>query len=135
MYAIKCVVEFAYGHRLLDYEGPCKYLHGHNGKAVFELAADELDQRGMVADFSEVKRRLNSWIKENLDHRMVLSRDDPLLETLTEMNEPVYVIDENPTAENIARLLYRVAKEQGLPVVSVEFWETSTNCARYAPEQ
>jgi 6-pyruvoyltetrahydropterin/6-carboxytetrahydropterin synthase len=39
----------------------------------------------------------------------------------------------NPTAENIARLLYEVAHEAGFPVVEVVLWETDSACATYRP--
>ncbi|MEM4248235.1 MAG: 6-carboxytetrahydropterin synthase, partial [Candidatus Nanoarchaeia archaeon] len=33
-YQVSREIEFSYGHRLLNYEGKCKHLHGHNGKAL-----------------------------------------------------------------------------------------------------
>mgnify|MGYP003412694764 FL=1 len=44
-------IHFCYGHRLLDYAGKCRHLHGHNGKAVVTLETAELDRLGMVIDF------------------------------------------------------------------------------------
>ena len=64
-------IHFCYGHRLLNYTGKCRHLHGHNGKAVVTLQSPELDDLGMVVDFSEVKRVLGQWIDENLDHRVL----------------------------------------------------------------
>jgi 6-pyruvoyltetrahydropterin/6-carboxytetrahydropterin synthase len=62
---------------------------------------------------------------------MILHRDDPLLPLLKGLNEPVYVIDHNPTAENIARLIFEYAQEQGFPVVEVTLWETRNSSAAY----
>ena len=73
MFRVTREIDFCYGHRLLDYDGKCKYLHGHNGRAVITIESATLDQRGMVRDFSDVKAVVQGWIDENLDHRMILS--------------------------------------------------------------
>ena len=49
---------------------------------------------------------VSTWIDENLDHRMILHQDDPAVPVLQKLGEPVYLMDVNPTAENIARLIY-----------------------------
>lgn len=132
MFRITREIHFCYGHRLLDYQGKCRHLHGHNGKAVIVLQTENLDRLGMVVDFGEVKRVIGGWIDATLDHKMILHRDDPVLPFLRQQNEPVYVIDTNPTAENIARLIYHFAKEQGFPVVEVTLWETENSYATYS---
>ena len=75
-------IAFCYGHRLLDYDGKCRHPHGHNGLAELTFAADKLDARGMVLDFTDIKRVMKAWIDAHLDHRMLLRRDDPLIPTL-----------------------------------------------------
>jgi 6-pyruvoyltetrahydropterin/6-carboxytetrahydropterin synthase len=135
MFTVSREINFCYGHRLLNYAGKCRYLHGHNGRLIIRLAAAELDKEGMVVDFSEVKRVVGGWIDENLDHRMVLQRNDPAVATLRAMDEPMYLMDVSPTAENIARLIFEVARERGFPVVDVRLWETPGCCARYGAER
>jgi 6-pyruvoyltetrahydropterin/6-carboxytetrahydropterin synthase len=124
-------IHFCYGHRLLNYEGKCRHLHGHNGRAVITLAAQELDPLGMVMDFSRIKRAVSSWIDETLDHKMLLHEDDPALPFLRQLGEPVHVMSVNPTAENIARLIYDHVAGQGFPVVEVQLWETENSQAVY----
>src|SRR5438132_8560863 len=131
MYRVTREIRFCYGHRLLNYEGKCRHLHGHNGKAVITLAAAELDELGMVMDFSRIKQVVNSWIDQTLDHRMLLHRDDPVLPYLRQQGEPVHVMDVNPTAENIAKLIFDFAAAQGFPVVEVQLWETENCFATY----
>ena len=133
MFCVSREIHFCYGHRLLNYEGKCRFLHGHNGKAVITLEADRLDSRGMVFDFSEIKRSVSAWIDAELDHRMILHRDDPVVPLLAQQGEPVYLMDTNPTAENIARLICERARARGLPVVKVELWETPYCSAAYYP--
>lgn len=132
MYRVTRELTFCYGHRLLNYDGKCRHLHGHNGRAVLTLEATELDALGMVVDFSEIKRVVSAWIDQNLDHRMLLHKDDPILPTLRAQGEPVFVLDVNPTAENIARLIFEYARSQGFPIVEVRLWETESCYATYA---
>ncbi len=131
MYQVTKEIRFCYGHRLLNYDGKCRHLHGHNGRAVITLETAELDRLGMVLDFTQLKRVVGGWIDEALDHKMLLHRDDPVLPLLEHQGEPVYVLDVNPTAENIARLIFDYAARAGFPVVEVQLWETDHCCATY----
>jgi len=131
MYRVSREIRFCYGHRLLNYEGKCRHLHGHNGRAIITLEAPELDRLGMVMDFSEIKDVISAWIDEAIDHKMLLHKDDPVLPFLRQRGEPVYVLDVNPTAENMARLIYDFAVKQGFPVVEVQLWETEHCYATY----
>lgn len=135
MYRVTRQIPFCYGHRLLDYAGKCKHLHGHNGLAVVTLEGAELDERGMLVDFGEIKSKLQRWIDEELDHNMILRRDDPILPLLQERGERVFVMEANPTAENIARLIYDQGRSAGLPVVEVVLWETPNCFATYADDR
>jgi 6-pyruvoyltetrahydropterin/6-carboxytetrahydropterin synthase len=131
MYSVTKRIDFCYGHRLLDYDGVCKHPHGHNAIVEIEIQTDTLDRRNMVADFSDIKRLMKTWIDEQLDHRMILRADDPLTLVLQGMGEPIFVVDSNPTVERIARLIFDVARDQGLPVTRITVWETPTSWATY----
>jgi 6-pyruvoyltetrahydropterin/6-carboxytetrahydropterin synthase len=131
MFQVTREIDFCYGHRLLDYQGKCRFLHGHNGRAVITLEAKTLDPLGMVIDFSAIKKSIHAWIEEALDHKMLLNRNDPLLPLLREKGEPIFVMDANPTAENIAKLIYDYAASKGFPVVEVRLWETDNCYATY----
>ncbi|MGL6073320.1 MAG: 6-pyruvoyl trahydropterin synthase family protein [Fimbriiglobus sp.] len=133
IYRITKEIHFCYGHRLLNYNGKCRNLHGHNGKAVITLEMPGLDSLGMVVDFSDVKRVIGKWIDDNLDHRMLLHKDDPILPELRRQGEPVVTMDVNPTAENIARLIYFQGVNHGLPVVEVTLWEAENSFATFRP--
>jgi 6-pyruvoyltetrahydropterin/6-carboxytetrahydropterin synthase len=132
MYRVTKSVAFCYGHRLLNYAGKCKHLHGHNARAVITLESDGLDDRGMVEDFSELKRVVHDWLDAQIDHTLLLCRDDPLLPMLQDAGERVCVTDDNPTAEVIARMIYEYVAGRGFPVVEVALWETDTSYASYS---
>jgi 6-pyruvoyltetrahydropterin/6-carboxytetrahydropterin synthase len=127
-------IDFCYGHRLLNYEGKCRYLHGHNGHAIITIESASLDERGMVLDFTEIKRVVSSWIDEKLDHRMLLQRSDPFVSLLQEAGEPLFLMDENPTAENIAKLIFDFTASRGFPIVECQLWETPHCFATYRPK-
>ena len=131
MFKVTKIIQFCYGPRLLNYEGKCRYLHGHNARVEIELSAAALDPRGMVMDFVEVKQRLQGWIDTALDHKMILNRADPILPQLTAAKEPVVLFEGNPTAEALAKFIYDHAKSEGFPITEVRFWETPTSFASY----
>jgi len=97
---------------------------------------EELEDRLADAEGrrGDLKDDVKGWIDENMDHAMLVRHDDPLIEYLEDTGEPYYVMDENPTAEAIAREIYEYAESQGHPVTSVKLWETGSSYATYAPE-
>ena len=125
-------IRFCYGHRLMNYDGECRHLHGHNGKVEITFVSDDLDHRGMVLDFSDIKAFVKGWIDEHLDHKMLIRKDDPVVAYLDEMGEPYFAFDDNPTAENIARVIFTNVKAAGFPVANVRLWETDTSHAEYS---
>ncbi|MBI2885188.1 MAG: 6-carboxytetrahydropterin synthase [Candidatus Omnitrophica bacterium] len=133
MYQVTTTLHFCYGHRLLRYHGKCRDLHGHNGIVEIELSSAELDALGMVKDFTTIKQAIKGWIDTHLDHKMILCQDDPVLPALRQLKEPVFVVEQNPTAEHLARLIYDEVKRLRFPVTSVRLWETASSCAVYRP--
>ncbi len=131
MYTVTKAIEFCYGHRLLNYRGKCQHLHGHNARAVITLASEALDAQGMVCDFSEIDRVIGKWIDAEIDHTMLLHEDDPFLAVMQKAGERVFVMDCNPTAENIARMIYDYVEKAGYPVVDVTLHETVSSRASY----
>jgi len=132
MYRVTKRIDFCYGHRLLDYDGVCKHPHGHNALAEIEVRTDALDERNMVADFGDIKRLVKGWIDRELDHKMILRHDDPLVAPLQALGEPVYLLESNPTVERIAKLIFDEGVRLGLSIVKVTVWETPTSFATYA---
>jgi len=102
------ILEFDAGHRLINHESKCKYLHGHRYKIEISFYADHLDQIGRVVDFSCIKKILGTWIDSNLDHTTILHIDDKNLGNAIEIEtkQKIYYMDCNPTAENIVKHLF-----------------------------
>ncbi|BBL70447.1 6-pyruvoyl trahydropterin synthase family protein [Methylogaea oryzae] len=132
MYKVTKEISFCYGHRLMHHAGKCRHLHGHSARAAITIAADELDRQGMVCDFSDIDAAARQLIDEQFDHNMLLHRDDPALPWLRQNNERHLVLDEHPTAEALAKMIYRHMQAQGYRVVQVAIWETATAHASYS---
>lgn len=130
-WSVTRLIGFCYGHRLLDYDGKCRYLHGHNGLIEVTLRGTKLDRLGMVMDSTEIKEKIQRWVDAELDHRMILSEKDPLIAEFKRRGEPFVALKGNPTAEAIARHIFDYARRQKLPVASVRLWETPNSIATY----
>lgn len=122
------------GHRVLGHEGKCAHPHGHEYRFEIEAAADDLDSIGRVIDFSVLKAKVGGWIDVNWDHNFIVCRKDiAMLEGLAvvDSGKQPFVMDENPTAENLAHFLLHLCPlllhGTGVKVTRVRCWETQ-NC-------
>ena len=85
MFTVKKRVKVSAAHSLnLSYESPCKNIHGHNWAIEVYCRSEELNDDGMVVDFSVIK----GLITGVMDHK--------------NLNKALWF---NPTAENIAKYL------------------------------
>ena len=133
MYRVTTEIQFAYGHRLLNYDGKCAHPHGHNARVEIELASETLDSTDMAVDFTLLKHRIQEWVDAHIDHKMILREDDPLVPMLRGLNEPMYIMGQNPTAESLAKLIFDVASDAQFPVARVRFWESPSSFATFEP--
>ena len=124
MYSIRVEAEFAAAHFLSSYHGKCEKIHGHNYRIRLWIRSPELNDGGMVLDFSLLKKALKT-VLERLDHS-----------NLNDME----VFQNNPSAERIARYIFGKIHEK-LPELGVnakpwrvDVFETSTSMARYEAE-
>ena len=138
MFTIAKRFSFCAAHRLVGLEKghKCGRLHGHTYEVELIIAADALDERGFAGvDYAEL-RPFREWLDESWDHRTLLQLGDPIGDVLAKFEGGGLVtFDFNPTAENLARELYAVAKDFGIPgVVAVRVSETPNTWAEYRPE-
>lgn len=111
---------FAAGHALRNYRGKCERVHGHNYRVQVGIQGPELDDNGLLCDFTELKNRLRTTSKY-LDHQF--------------LNDLKPFDQINPSAENIAKFIYdEIQKDMNtISVAYVRVWETDTACAVYRP--
>ncbi len=120
MYELIVEADFAAAHSLRGYQGNCENLHGHNWKVQVILKAEALNELGMVMDFREVKDTVGEVLK-GFDHK--------------HLNELELFREENPTTENLAKLLYQALSRklpQKVLVSKVITWESSRCGASYS---
>lgn len=127
--------QFCAGHRVHLHESKCATPHGHNYVVFFHATAPRLDDIGRVIDFSVLKEKLGGWVDKNWDHNFIVyEKDEEMIKALSiapKKKEP-FILNMNPTAENMAEYLLReVCPKQleGTDVVvnKVVLWETE-NC-------
>jgi 6-pyruvoyltetrahydropterin/6-carboxytetrahydropterin synthase len=131
MFEVRVEADFAAAHFLKDYNGKCENLHGHNYKVFAHVKGTELNEGGMLFDFSLLKKVLKSVCKE-LDH--------------TNLND-MEIFMNNPSAERIAMYIFNQIivkmKENNIDLSSkkssesavlyaVDVFETETSRARYS---
>jgi len=121
--------DFCAGHRLLGHEGKCRHLHGHNYVAEVTVTAPELDDLGMVVDFSVLKKNVGEWIDRNWDHGFIFNQnDDEVIASLACVcAAKAFPMVSNPTAEVMASFLIDVCRgliTHPLSVTRVRLWET-----------
>ena len=93
--------EFDAAHRLVGYDGKCTNLHGHIWRVEIEIEGnkDQLDCNGILWDFTNVKA-----LKDLFDHKTILKNCDEnatIMLTLADERNELYLMNENPTAENL----------------------------------
>ncbi len=112
---------FSAAHWLKLYKGKCENLHGHNWKIGVVVTSTELNKQQMVIDFVKLEKILNK-ILDSLDHKC--------------LNNLSFFKTDQPTAENIAKYIYKKLKEKLLHYKNVEkikiiVWETPIQYAGY----
>ncbi|NRA74201.1 MAG: 6-carboxytetrahydropterin synthase [Rickettsiales bacterium] len=97
-------ITFEAAHRIVGHEGGCKFLHGHRYICEFTFTAESLDKLGLVIDFSTIKKIMGNWVKTNLDHTVILWKQDKELINAIEKctKQKIYQLPNNASAENLA---------------------------------
>ena len=131
------------GHRQWRDSGHCSYIHGYGRYIRLTFEASELDERGWVMDFGDLKD-VKKWIESEWDHRVLIAADDPLLSDLKELESKgginLNVLEKGyyPGIEESCRYLYDklnpMIKEKTnnrVEITRVEVWEHENNHAEY----
>ena len=121
MFEVRVEDDFAAAHFLRDYHGKCEALHGHNYKVFVHVRGKELNEGGMLLDFTQLKAALKK-VLATLDH--------------TNLNDNPF-FDQNPSAERIALYIFQNvqaeldAQKKDVRLYSVDVFETDRNRATY----
>jgi 6-pyruvoyltetrahydropterin/6-carboxytetrahydropterin synthase len=120
MYRLKAISEFSAAHFLRGYDGDCKNLHGHNWKVETTVKTKDTNSIGVAFDFKDIKK-ITDYVIKDLDH--------------TNLNDLSAFKKENPTAENIARYIYKEIKKrlkvENVTLQSITIWESDKYSTTY----
>ncbi len=120
MYRLMIKTSFAAAHNLINYQGDCENLHGHNWRVEVTVAAKELDEAGLGIDFKILKKQTNLLLDE-LDHKY--------------LNDLSPFKSESPSSENISRYLFETLSgtlnNDNITVEQINVWESENACASY----
>lgn len=147
MAMIRLTREFSFemAHALEGYDGLCRHVHGHSYKLFVTVSGTPCDdpaspKYGMVMDFGDLKAIVNRLVVDPHDHALVL-RQTPenmqLLEQVREKWERVYLVDYQPTCEQmIARFARQIAAElpEGVKLAELKLYETEKSHATWRAE-
>ncbi len=132
MVVIGTDARFEAAHRQLNDTGKCGFLHGHNWKVEFKINApiSSLNECGYVIDYKKLKDLVN-----NFDHKVLLNREDPLVEVLSNNSQRVYALPCEPTCENIANIILEIVEgmfeddDIEYNVITITVWENGNSWA------
>lgn len=144
MAKIRLTKEFSFesAHALDGYDGLCREIHGHSYRLFVtikgEPSCDDDDPKlGMVMDFGDLKRIVNSEIVDRLDHSFVLRdsvQNTMLSRVLSAKFEKIVLVDYQPTCENmLADFAERLqgALPANVQLYSLRLHETATSYAEW----
>ncbi len=147
-YRICKFLEVENGHMLSKHPDKCRFPHGHTRKIEFVIEADELDGHQMVCDFKIVKDAIGDWL-DGFDHALCMNTADPAYREFKDRYGEHVIGFENqdPTTELMARTIFDHAEQalaeyarradvryplaDGVRLVRVRVWETSSSWAEY----
>ncbi len=135
---------FEMAHALKGYDGACRQIHGHSYKLYVtvegEPCSDPANPKyGMVMDFSDLKRMVNSTVVDGYDHALVLRENtvsDELLLQLREEWGKVITTSYQPTCENMAvdfAHSIAVLLPEGVKLHKIKLYETENSYVTYRP--
>ncbi|MDX2413593.1 MAG: 6-carboxytetrahydropterin synthase [Bacteroidales bacterium] len=143
MSRIRVTKEFSFemAHALWNYDGPCKNVHGHSYRLFVTLIGEPINDKnnpkhGMVIDFGDLKRIVNTEIVDRFDHTAVVSSDveKARLDALNQMFGNVLVVDYQPTCENmvvdIAKRIMPFLPDK-VKLHNIRLFETATSYAEW----
>lgn len=133
---------FEMAHALLDYDGPCKNIHGHSYqlnvtvKGKVKTNTSDSDE-GMVVDFGVIKKVVKELVVDVFDHALVLNERAKIDVSNFEFMNKLIRVPYQPTCEN---MLVHFAKtiQDHLPghiqLHSLFLRETNTSFAEWFAE-
>ena len=140
---VRVTKEFSFemAHALLNYDGPCRNVHGHSYRLFVTISGTPINdndsvKNGMVIDFSDLKKIVKREIVDRFDHAVVLNRligpeKASLFDT---MFGNTVIVGYQPTCENmVIDFAARISEflPAGITLHSIRLYETATSYAEW----
>jgi 6-pyruvoyltetrahydropterin/6-carboxytetrahydropterin synthase len=144
MSIIRVTKEFRFegAHALTDYDGKCRFIHGHSYRMFVTLRGTPVERHGhpksgMVLDFSLLRDIVNKHITDIYDHALLLREDAVLADEITTAYCNVFKTPFQPTCENLAihfaSILQRELPDH-LELYSIKLYETPTSYVEWVAQ-
>ncbi len=132
---------FEMAHALWNYDGPCRNIHGHSYQLyvtiIGETSSDQNSPKlGMVMDFSDLKAIVKKEVVDRFDHSVVISSraSQPEIKRVEQMFDKFYIVDYQPTCENLVldmAMRIRKALPPKVSLHSLKLIETASSWAEW----
>lgn len=123
MYHLTILTHFAAAHNLLNYQGDCENLHGHNWKVEATVSTDKLDDAGLGIDF-KILKKYTKEIMNDLDHKY--------------LNDLEAFKGISPSSEHISKFVYdrlvNSLSDYDVKVEKITVWESDNAYASYTED-
>ncbi len=144
MSIIRITREFSFegAHALGGYDGKCCHIHGHSYRMAVTVSGkpiedDNSPKKGMVLDFTDLKKIVNENIIDKFDHALVMKEGALLAEDIGRVYGNVVTVDFQPTSEMLVIHFADIVKSllpEGIQLHSIKLWETEKSCAEWYAE-
>lgn len=134
--------DFEAAHALPGYDGKCKNIHGHSYQLFVTIIGTPINDKtnpknGMVLDFGDLKKIVNTEIIDVFDHAIVLNKDSEhlsLAEKIAEYSHRIVLVNYQPTSELMLidfseKIIHKLPK--GVNLHSLKLYETNNSYAEW----
>lgn len=134
--------DFEAAHALPGYDGKCKNIHGHSYQLFVTIIGTPINDKtnpknGMVLDFGDLKKIVNTEIIDVFDHAIVLNKDSEhlsLAEKIAEYSHRIVLVNYQPTSELMLidfseKIIHKLPK--GVDLHSLKLYETNNSYAEW----
>ncbi|MDN3670681.1 6-carboxytetrahydropterin synthase [Echinicola jeungdonensis] len=129
MWSITKIFRFETAHRISNYIGACRNIHGHSYQLQVSISRNNFNEDDMVMDFKDLKKIVQKNIIAHLDHVLLLKKNPENIAKYSQDNSPILWMEYEPTAERILDWI-RLKLLQVLPnyveLKKLTLFETST---------
>lgn len=138
---VRVTKEFSFemAHQLESYDGQCSNIHGHSYRLFVTISGTPITDTanpkcGMVMDFTDLKRIVNEFIIEKVEHALMLRQGTKMDEALKKVHTKIVCVNYQPTCENMVIQMAEILNSElpkNVKLHSIRLHETATSYAEW----